>query len=52
MLLEETEDGILIHAVKSGKPSWEDTYKAMADAEEQDEWADWQDLDVDEDSHL
>jgi antitoxin MazE len=52
VLLEETEAGILIHAPKSGKLSWEDTYKAMADAEEQDEWVDWQELDVDEDSHL
>ena len=50
VLLEETEDGILIHAAKSGKLSWEDTYKAMAAAEEQDEWADWESLD--EEAHL
>lgn len=37
ILLEETEDDILIHAAKSGKLSWEDTYKAMADSEEQEE---------------
>lgn len=52
VLLEETEDGILIHAAKSGKLSWEDTYKAMAEAADHEEWADWQDLDVDEDAHL
>ncbi len=44
VLLEETEDGILIHTAKSGKLSWEDTYKAMATAEE-DEWTDWEQLD-------
>ncbi|MFO7680772.1 MAG: AbrB/MazE/SpoVT family DNA-binding domain-containing protein [Chloroflexota bacterium] len=52
VLLEETEDGILIHAAKSGKLSWEDTYKAMAEAEDQDEWEDWQNLDVAQDTHL
>ena len=50
VLLEETEDGILIHAAKSGKLSWEDTYKAMAASEEQDEWLDWESLD--EEAHL
>lgn len=49
VLLEETEDGILIHTAKIGKLSWEDTYKAMAEAEE-DEWADWESLD--EEAHL
>ena len=51
VLLEETEDGILIYATKSEKLSWEDTYKAMADAE-QDEWTDWQSMDVAEETHL
>ena len=49
VLLEETEDGLLIHPAKSGKLSWEDTYKAMAQ-EEQDEWADWES--IDEEAHL
>lgn len=52
VLLEETEDGILIHAARSGKLSWEDTYKAMAVAKDQDEWADWQEMDADLDVHL
>lgn len=52
VFLEETEAGILIHAAKSGKLSWEDTYKAMAEAEERDEWSDWQNLDVAQDTHL
>lgn len=51
VLLEETQDGILIHASKSGKLSWEDTYKEMA-VMEKEEWDDWQELDVDEEAHL
>jgi antitoxin MazE len=51
VLLEETADGILIYAAKSEKLSWEDTYKAMADAE-QNEWTDWQNMDVAEETHL
>jgi antitoxin MazE len=51
VLLEETEEGILIYAAKSEKLSWEDTYKAMADAE-QDEWTDWQNIDAAEETHL
>jgi antitoxin MazE len=51
VMLEETEDGILIHAAKSGKLSWEDTYKEMA-VMEKEEWDDWQELDVDEEAHL
>jgi antitoxin MazE len=51
VLLEETEEGILIYAAKSEKLSWEDTYKAMADAE-QDEWTDWQNMDAAEETHL
>jgi hypothetical protein len=41
----------LIYAAKSEKLSWEDTYKAMAN-EEQDEWTDWQNMDVAEETHL
>ncbi|GIK58897.1 MAG: AbrB/MazE/SpoVT family DNA-binding domain-containing protein [Chloroflexi bacterium] len=51
VLLEETENGILIVAAKSEKLSWEDTYKAMANAE-QDEWTDWQNMDAAEEMHL
>ncbi|MBX3056024.1 MAG: AbrB/MazE/SpoVT family DNA-binding domain-containing protein [Anaerolineae bacterium] len=51
VLLEETENGVLIVAAKSEKLSWEDTYKAMANAE-QDEWTDWQNMDADEETHL
>ena len=51
VLLEETQDGILIHAAESGKLSWEDTYKETA-VMEKEEWDDWQELDVNEDAHL
>jgi len=51
IILEETEDGILMRAVRTGKLSWEDTYKEMA-AAEQEEWTDWQNIDVDLDAHL
>ncbi len=51
IVLEETQDGILLRAVRSGKLSWEDTYKEMADAEPG-EWADWQNMDVDLDAHV
>lgn len=51
VLLEETQDGLLIHNAKSEKLSWEDTYKEMAVAEK-DEWDDWQELDVDGEAHL
>jgi antitoxin MazE len=51
VLLAETEHGILIYAAKSEKLSWEDTYKAMADAE-QDEWTDWQNMDAAAETHL
>ncbi|HRQ39772.1 MAG TPA: AbrB/MazE/SpoVT family DNA-binding domain-containing protein [Chloroflexota bacterium] len=51
VLLEETENGVLILAAKSEKLSWEDTYKAMANAE-QGEWTDWQNMDAAEETHL
>jgi antitoxin MazE len=51
VLLAETADGILIYAAKSEKLSWEDTYKAMSEAE-QDEWTDWQNMDAAEEVHL
>jgi antitoxin MazE len=51
VVLEEVEAGILIHAPDQGKLSWEDTYKEMALAN-QDEWSDWQEVDIDLDKHL
>ena len=41
VVLEETEDGILLRRDTSQRLSWEETYQAMADADE-----DWSDLDV------
>lgn len=51
IVLEETEDGILIQASEGKKLSWKDIFKEMA-KEEQDEWSDWQNIDVDEETHL
>jgi antitoxin MazE len=42
VVLEEREDGLLIHAPGDAKLSWEETYREMA-AEDED-WADWQNL--------
>ena len=41
VVLEETEDGILLRRDTSQALSWKETYQAMADADE-----DWSDLDV------
>jgi antitoxin MazE len=41
LVLEETEQGILLRKKREDKLSWEDTFKAMAEAGE-----DWTDLDV------
>lgn len=41
LVLEECENGILLQAGNTGKLSWEDTYRAMAAADE-----DWDDFDV------
>ena len=41
VVLEETEDGILLRRDTSQTLSWKETYQAMADADE-----DWSDLDV------
>ncbi len=40
LILKETEDGILLHGKEQDKLSWEDTYRAIAAANE-----DWSDLD-------
>ena len=41
IVLEETEEGLLLRRDARDKLSWRETYKAMAAAEE-----DWSDLDV------
>ena len=41
IVLEETEEGLLLRRDASGKLSWRETYKAMAAAEE-----DWSDREV------
>ena len=41
IIVEETEDGILLRRGHGGKLSWKETYRAMAAADE-----DWSDLDV------
>jgi antitoxin MazE len=41
LILEETEQGLLLRKTEDGKLSWEDTYRAMALESEN-----WTDLDV------
>ncbi len=41
LVLEETGDGVFLHGPKKSKLSWRDTYRAMAEADE-----DWRDLDA------
>ena len=41
LVLEETEQGILLRKQKENKLSWEETYRAMAEERE-----DWSDFDV------
>jgi antitoxin MazE len=40
LILEEREDGIVLHGKEGNKLSWEDTYRAMARDDE-----DWSNLD-------
>jgi antitoxin MazE len=42
VLLEALPEGILIHHTERGKLSWEDTYRAMAESNE--DWSDWIEL--------
>lgn len=42
VVLEEREEGLLIHSARQEQLSWEETYKQMA-AEDED-WSDWQSL--------
>lgn len=46
VIIEEVDDGLFIHAQDIQRLSWEDTYKAMAQAQE--DWSDWHQFD---DSH-
>jgi antitoxin MazE len=47
VVLEEREEGLLIHAQQDAKLSWEETYRQMA--AENEDWSDWQDFhDADE----
>ncbi len=39
LMLEETDDGILLRKQEDKKLSWEETYKAMS--EEQEDWSDF-----------
>lgn len=39
LVLEETDQGILLRKKREDKLSWEDTFKAMA--EEGEDWTDW-----------
>lgn len=39
LLLEETDQGLLLRSKKENKLSWEDTYKAMA--HEKEDWGDF-----------
>ena len=41
LLLEETDEGLLLRKKEDSKLSWEDTYKAMANEKEE-----WEDLDT------
>lgn len=41
LVLEEREDGIFLYSKEKNKLSWKETYRAMADEQE-----DWSDLDV------
>ncbi len=40
VVLEEREEGLLIHARHDAKLSWEETYRQMA--AETEDWSDWQ----------
>lgn len=39
LLLEETENGLLLHSAGLDKLSWKSTYRAMAAVDE--DWSDW-----------
>jgi antitoxin MazE len=45
VVLEQTEDGIMIRPKKEEKLSWEETFKAMS-LETEEDWSEWVDLDI------
>lgn len=45
LLLEETEQGILLRQIDDVKLSWEETYKAMA--QEHEDWQDFENANLD-----
>jgi antitoxin MazE len=48
IILEEREEGLLIHAKDTNRMSWEETYKATS--KEDEDWSDW--LTIDDDNDL
>ncbi len=42
VVLEEREEGLLIHGRHNGRLSWEETYRSMAAGDE--DWSDWQNV--------
>ena len=47
IILEEREEGLLIHAKDTNRMSWEETYRATT--EENEDWSDWLTIDDDND---
>ena len=45
IIIEELNDGIFIRNAGDEKLSWDDTYRAMAESDE--DWSDWDELDLD-----
>lgn len=43
IIMEEREEGLLIHAQGGNRMSWQETYQATAD--EREDWSDWLDID-------
>ena len=48
VVIKELKNGILIEASADSQLSWDETYKAMAQSEE--DWSDWAEMDL-EDMH-
>lgn len=45
VVLEQTENGIMIRPKREEKLSWDETFKAMA-ADSDEDWTEWSELDV------
>lgn len=45
VVLEQTENGIMIRPKREEKLSWDETFKAMA-ADSDEDWTEWAELDV------